>query len=137
MTTESAGDRECVRLAINAQMKFTQCHADLLGADLADAAISALRARGVSREAVEKLQADIRCMVEKAADQRLDGYRELGRRAADAENKRDEAHAEIARLRAALEKIATDGGEKWIVRLSREGCVDVAREALNASKGTT
>jgi len=38
-------------------------------------------------------------MVEHAADQRLDGYRELGSRAACAENERDAAIAERERLR--------------------------------------
>jgi len=42
-----------------------------------------------------------RWMVEHAADQRLDGYRELGDRAACAENARDAAIAECERLRAA------------------------------------
>jgi len=41
-----------------------------------------------------------RWMVEHAADQRLDGYRELGDRAACAENARDAALAECERLRA-------------------------------------
>lgn len=34
---------------------------------------------------VEELEADIKCMVNKAADNKLDGYRELGTRAAKAE----------------------------------------------------
>jgi len=42
-----------------------------------------------------------RWMVEHAAAQRLDGYRELGSRAASAENERDVAIAECERLRAA------------------------------------
>ncbi len=41
-------------------------------------------------------------MVDRAANQKLDGYRELGQRAADAENRRDEALAENARLREEL-----------------------------------
>ena len=48
----------------------------------------------------DEAQANYRWMVEHAADQRLDGYRELGQRAAVAETERDEARAEIARLRA-------------------------------------
>jgi len=46
-----------------------------------------------------------RWMVEHAADQRLDGYRELGSRAACAENERDAAIAEVERLREECEKL--------------------------------
>lgn len=38
-------------------------------------------------------------MVDRACDQRLDGYRELGAKAAAAENERDKLRAEVARLR--------------------------------------
>jgi uncharacterized coiled-coil DUF342 family protein len=48
----------------------------------------------------DEAQANYRFMVERAADQRLDGYRELGQRAATAENERDEARAQLATLRA-------------------------------------
>jgi len=50
-----------------------------------DAEVEALRAER------DKAREDVQFMVERAANERLDGYRELGRRAADAENARDDA----------------------------------------------
>lgn len=47
---------------------------------------------------IAKLKADIRCMIEKAAAKSLDGYRELGMRAAHAENERDRVAADRDRL---------------------------------------
>ena len=61
-----------------------------------DAAIA--RAEAVEKERDEAL-ANYRFMVERAADQKLDGYRDLGARAAAAENERDAA---IARAASAL-----------------------------------
>lgn len=196
MTTESAGDRDAVAAAmqkafgsqqvgIHAIVEITgRCASDEtqrvnlygdIAEVLADAAISALRARGVSREAKQSQTAeykDLEGLLKREMNESgrerdvlrnerdaarhslkcVESERDLARERlskayADCSLHQDcaianaEAHdgaqKEIARLRAALEKIATDGGEKWIVRLSREGCVDVAREALNASKGTT
>jgi uncharacterized coiled-coil DUF342 family protein len=48
----------------------------------------------------------VREMIQKAADQKLDGYRELGERAAQAENARDAAQAECRRLRETLQRIS-------------------------------
>jgi len=45
---------------------------------------------------IEKLESDIQIMVEKAADESLDGYRELGQRAAAAENERDDLRGKLA-----------------------------------------
>jgi hypothetical protein len=45
------------------------------------------------RSELEKAKSDIVFMVNKAADNHLEGYRELGRRAAEAENKRDRLRA--------------------------------------------
>jgi hypothetical protein len=47
----------------------------------------------------DEARANYRFMVERAADQKLDGYRELGARAAAAEQERDEARAECERHR--------------------------------------
>jgi len=47
----------------------------------------------------DEAQANYRFMVERAADQRLDGYRELGARAAAAENERDKALVELKRMK--------------------------------------
>lgn len=66
--------------------------------------------------AVGEIQANYRFMVERAADEKLDGYRELGQRAADAERERDEARAEVARLRARVRVDAEDvarSGVTW------------------------
>lgn len=54
------------------------------------------------RERAEKAERDYQWMVERAAGQHLSGYRELARRAADAENVADGLRAEIARLQDAL-----------------------------------
>jgi len=45
----------------------------------------------------DEARANYAFMVKRAADQRLDGYRELGARAAAAENERDEARAALKR----------------------------------------
>lgn len=49
------------------------------------------------RERAEKAERNYQWMVERAADQHLSGYRELARRAADAENVADGLRAELAR----------------------------------------
>lgn len=56
------------------------------------------------RERVRELEAYIQAMVEKAADARLDGYRELGVKVAAAEQVRDEALAALASERSRREK---------------------------------
>jgi hypothetical protein len=50
--------------------------------------------RAMLRERVAELEAQIREMVDKAAARSLDGYRELGRRAAQAEERAEKAEAE-------------------------------------------
>ena len=68
--------------------------------DLA-ASIVALHARA------EQAEANYRWMVERAADQRLDGYRELGARCAALEAERDAAaDAERARIAARIKELA-------------------------------
>lgn len=77
------------------------------------------------RERAEKAEANYRFMVERAADQRLDGYRELGQRAAYAENDRDSLRAELAALRI----------ENHALKAEREkllGCRDELREIAEA-----
>ena len=70
-------------------------------ADLRLAASAALRIRHGARAACKRLRGErdearggYRWMIEHAADQKLDGYRELGARAAAAENERDAARLE-------------------------------------------
>lgn len=50
----------------------------------------------------EKAEANYQFMVERAADEKLDGYRELGARAAAAEERADEANAAEAAVRRQL-----------------------------------
>ena len=57
------------------------------------------------RSELGKAKADIVCMVNKAADNHLEGYRELGRRAAEAENKRDRLRAANRELVEALKAL--------------------------------
>jgi hypothetical protein len=59
------------------------------------------------REAKEKAESNYAFMVERAANEKLDGYRELGARAAAAENERDELRAENRKLRDVLEWVNT------------------------------
>ena len=66
---------------------------------------SALRIRHGARAACKRLRGErdeargsYRWMVERAADQKLDGYRELGARAAAAENERDAVRLELRAL---------------------------------------
>jgi len=58
-------------------------------------AVEARREYDQLRAECDEAQANYRFMVERAADEKLDGYRELGARAAAAENERDEALAVI------------------------------------------
>lgn len=60
-----------------------------------------LRARVAELEQrAEKAEANYRFMVERAADAKLEGYRELGQRAAAAEQRAERAEAEVAEWRA-------------------------------------
>lgn len=58
------------------------------------------------RERAEKAERNYQWMVERAADQHLSGYRELARRAADAENVADGLRAELARVRGSRTEAA-------------------------------
>jgi hypothetical protein len=74
------------------------------GHPIAEGELKELRAVNARLSAeVEKLNGDIRCMVEKAADQKLDGYRELGARAAAAKNAADDLRIKCDRMRAVVE----------------------------------
>lgn len=53
----------------------------------------------------DKYKADVFEMVQKAADQHLEGYRELGRKAADAENKCEALEQQNAELRKVITKV--------------------------------
>lgn len=72
----------------------------------------------------EKAEGDVRIMVEKAAAKSLDGYRELGARAAAAENERDAARARIEELERTHE-----GDVQWISRVEQNcGILDERNE---------
>ena len=62
-------------------------------------AVEARREYDQLRAECDEAQANYRFMVERAADQKLDGYRELGARAAAAENERDKALVELKRMK--------------------------------------
>jgi hypothetical protein len=79
------------------------------------AEVARLRARA------EKAEANYAFMVERAANQYLDGYRELGARAAAAENERDELRAENRKLRDVLE---------WVNNQCPGKCAGVCDAAL-------
>lgn len=77
-----------------------------IGAATEAEAITAWQARPIEdelRAENKRLKDDIQTMINKTADNKLDGYRELGQRAADAENERDELKAEIERLKGGWE----------------------------------
>lgn len=85
----------------------------------------------------DEAEKNYRFMVERAADQKLDGYRELGARAAAAENGRDDL---VRRLAAADERIAIlVEANDALTEMARESndvasraadCVAVAEQAL-------
>jgi hypothetical protein len=84
---------------------------------------ASLRARLAEAEAErDKAREHVAWFVNKAADEKLDGYRELGQRAADAENARDEMHralrAETDALTQAREELAAlravaEAAKRW------------------------
>lgn len=88
-------DRDCVHGQLARVCDYCE-----LEAEIADLRAQLEQAKAERDEARRNYQ----WMVERAADQKLDGYRELGARAANAENALDEAEATIARQRAWIEK---------------------------------
>jgi len=97
--TYGEGVRACKR-----QVKFALSGVRVSPEQIADALVTVTRERDEAR-------ANYRWMVEHAADQKLDGYRELGARAVQAENERDaaiRALGEEARLRGLAEASATE-----------------------------
>lgn len=89
-----------------------------------EAALDALTELDQLRARVKELEEWNRKMVEMAASKNnLDGYRELGQRAAQAEADRDALRAENARLREALEPFAKYGAILMGQRVAPDGCV--------------
>jgi DNA repair ATPase RecN len=65
---------------------------------------------------VRELEGKVQWFVEKASDEKLDGYRELGQRAADAEQARDEAKARAAVLETQvleLREVLNDAADEY------------------------
>ena len=90
----------------------------------------------------EKAEADYRFMVERAADKHLEGYRELGQKAAEAEIECDRLRAENAVLRKVAEAahevahrservLCCDPDGEGLLRDALDGFYD----ALEATKG--
>lgn len=98
-----------------------------------DAEVAELRA------GLEKAQANYQFMVERACDEKLDGYRELGTRLATSEQARDslraqlaEKDAEIARLRREEKRQVLKGflrNPNWLTTECRASDADAAATA--------
>lgn len=67
-----------------------------------------------------RLRSDIRVMIEKAADKKLDGYRELGQRAANAENEADRLRAAMRQLGGAAMSVRRENQIEWLVWFEHE-----------------
>lgn len=103
-----------------------RCRGDTLAADPSrwphEARIANLQARCLAETArADEAEKNYRFMVERAADQKLDGYRELGSRAAAAENGRDDL---ARRLAAADERIA-------ILVEANDALAEMAKESVD------
>ena len=111
--------------AENAEDKATRFDLDRAGIEARErdaVELVELRAEVVRlRARAEKAEANYAFMVERAVNQHLDGYRELGARAAAAENERDELRAENRRLRDVLE---------WVNNQCPGKCAGVCDAAL-------
>lgn len=59
----------------------------------------------VRSDIAERAEADVREMVKKAIENRLDGYRELAQRVADAERERDALRVRVTRLEGAIDRL--------------------------------
>jgi hypothetical protein len=77
----------------------------------------------------EKAEADVRFMVEKAADQKLDGYRELAARAAAAEDRRDQLVGDVHAVMRRLDELLA----KNTSAVLSENAIDEVFEGLRAA----
>jgi hypothetical protein len=85
---------------------------DALIAALRNYAPALLDAFDTERKARLEAEANYQFMVDRAADEKLDGYRELGARAAAAENERDTLLAQIAQLQESLNDCSSELAER-------------------------
>lgn len=67
-----------------------------------------------------RLDGQIREMIQLAVDEKLDGYRELGQRAADAENQRDRVVAALKTLGEAAMSVRRENQIEWLVWFEQE-----------------
>lgn len=73
-----------------------------------------------TEEERNRLNGQIREMIHLAADEKLDGYRELGQRAADAENQRDRVVAALKTLGEAAMSVRRENQIEWLVWFEKE-----------------
>lgn len=107
-------------------------HAD----EVADLAADLIDARAeIARLTAErdKANANYRFMVERAADASLEGYRELGARAAAAENERDALRADLAEVRKYAEAVRAEIDTLTKQRDNAFGYVESIEGALNGA----
>ncbi len=84
----------------------------------------------VLNEKVEKLKGDIRCMVEKAADQHLEGYREQGREIVKQVERAEKAEAELSDYKGMLADTEGAVADLMVVNDKAEATAQRYREAL-------
>jgi len=87
-------------------------------------AIAALKSRA------EEAEDNYRFMVERACDEKLDGYRELGARAAEAENNSDDLRAQLASVTAQRDRLETTVKESEAAKESRALFVELIQSQV-------
>jgi hypothetical protein len=94
-------------------------------------AIAALKSRA------EEAEDNYRFMVERACDEKLDGYRELGARAAEAENNSDDLRAQLASVTAQRDRAQLELSrlQTAIAAVLREVTVDPSTSAHTSYSG--
>ena len=107
--------------------------------------IASLRAALEAREGeLERARDDLRVVIEKVADERLPAYRELGERAANAENERAQLRAENAELRERVEALGdaytelqerVEAVKRWAQDKARSNMWPTANEITNYLAG--
>ena len=110
---------------------------DRLELEAARVRLDALATEEQLQEEVERLRKDrddykakYEFMVERAANEKLDGYRELGAKCASLEQERDEARAKVALLRQALKDYYHE------CRCQRTEMDEINRQAYAALRAT-
>lgn len=127
-TDEEADPGECLGYAAEelAELRKKVAAASALEAVIATSASVEAQLRQERDEARAKYQ----WMVDRACDERLDGYRELGARAAAAENERDALLYRVDSLTAALRGLLLSRDASWTGGHDWKEAVDDAIKAL-------